>query len=196
MVASMIKLPFNNMFKEFISPEKDSLLENFNDGIYEFYDNYCLCGNVNNKNDIILYATGSRGARDPLALQEWFSIGAAFRNWYTGGTDGYSGTGVASDPSSHPQGAAIKRLGALADEAKTLAYGDRKANYIETQQIVIDNMFIVGLVGDTPAFNGVVVKKRNFLNVPANAPNQSALQNPGIGRTVQFFFDGGKNDSE
>ena len=53
-VASMIKLPFNNMFKEFISPEKDSLLENFNDGIYEFYDNYCLCGNVNNKNDIIL----------------------------------------------------------------------------------------------------------------------------------------------
>ena len=36
MVASMIKLPFNNMFKEFISPEKDSLLENFNDGIYEF----------------------------------------------------------------------------------------------------------------------------------------------------------------
>ena len=45
MVASMIKLPFNNMFKEFISPEKDSLLENFNDGIYEFYDNYCLCDN-------------------------------------------------------------------------------------------------------------------------------------------------------
>ena len=54
MVASMIKLPFNNMFKEFISTEKDSLLENFIDGIYEFYDNYCLCGNVNNKNDIIL----------------------------------------------------------------------------------------------------------------------------------------------
>ena len=53
-VKSMIKLPFNNMFKEFISPEKDSLLKNFNDGIYEFYDNYCLCGNVNNKNDIIL----------------------------------------------------------------------------------------------------------------------------------------------
>ncbi len=147
------------------------------------------------KNDIVLYATGSRGARDPLALQEWFSIGAAYRNWYTGGTDGYSGTGVAADPSTHPQGAAIKRLGELADEAKTLAYGDRKANYIETQQIVIDNMFIVGLVGDTPAFNGVVVKKKNFLNVPANAPNQSALQNPGIGRTVQFFFEGGKNDA-
>jgi SAM-dependent methyltransferase len=54
MFSPMIKLPFNNMFKEFISPEKDSLLKNFNDGIYEFYDNYCLCGNVNNKNDIIL----------------------------------------------------------------------------------------------------------------------------------------------
>ena len=54
MVSSMIKLPFNNMFKELISSEKDSLLKMFNDGIYEFYDNYCLCGNVNNKNDIIL----------------------------------------------------------------------------------------------------------------------------------------------
>ena len=54
MFSPMIKLPFNNMFKEFISPEKDSLLKNFNYGIYEFYDNYCLCGNVNNKNDIIL----------------------------------------------------------------------------------------------------------------------------------------------
>ena len=50
----MIKLPFNNMFKEYISAEKDSLLKMFNDGIYEFYDNYCLCGNVDNKNDIIL----------------------------------------------------------------------------------------------------------------------------------------------
>jgi len=54
MVSSMIKLPFNNMFKEFIGPEKDSLLKKFNDGIYEFYDNYCLCGNVNNGNDTIL----------------------------------------------------------------------------------------------------------------------------------------------
>ncbi len=54
MISSMIKLPFNNMFLEFISPEKDSLLKMFNDGIYEFYDNYCLCGNVDNKNDIIL----------------------------------------------------------------------------------------------------------------------------------------------
>ena len=53
MVTSMIKLPFNNMFKEFISDEKDNLLINFNDGIYEFYDNYCLCGNVNNGNDTI-----------------------------------------------------------------------------------------------------------------------------------------------
>ena len=87
-------------------------------------------------------------------------------------------------------------MGELADEAKQLAYTDRATNYIETQRIVIDNMFIIGLVGDTPAFNGVVVKKTYFLNVPANAPNQSALQNPGIGRTVQFFMEGGQNDSE
>ena len=41
----MIKMPFNNMFKELISTEKDRLLKNFNDGTYEFDENYCLCCN-------------------------------------------------------------------------------------------------------------------------------------------------------
>ena len=55
---------------------------------------------------------------------------------------------------------------------------------------------MIGAVGATPAFNGVIVKKKNFKNVPAIAPNQSALQNPGIARTIQFYLEGGKNDSE
>ena len=38
--------------------------------------------------------------------------------------------------------------------------------------------------------------KNYFMNVPQLAPNISQLQNPGIGRTAQYFLEGGKNDSE
>ena len=55
---------------------------------------------------------------------------------------------------------------------------------------------MIGYVGGTPAFNGVVVLKDYFKNVPDIAPNQSSLQNPGIARTVQFYMEGGKNDTE
>jgi hypothetical protein len=37
--------------------------------------------------------------------------------------------------------------------------------------------------------NGVVVVKNNFRNVPGIAPNNTAIQNPGIARPEQFFFD-------
>ena len=51
------------------------------------------------------------------------------------------------------------------------------------------NMFVLGLVGKTPAFNGVVVVKNNFHNVPTVAPNSGFLQNPGIARPEQFFIE-------
>ena len=54
----------------------------------------------------------------------------------------------------------------------------------------------MGIIGNTPAFNGVIIAKNNFRNVPERAKNVSELQNPGSGRTAQFFFEGGKNDSE
>ena len=62
--------------------------------------------------------------------------------------------------------------------------------------LIIDNQYVIGYVGATPAFNGIVVVKNYFKNVPDIAPNQSSLQNPGIARTVQFYMEGGKNDSE
>ncbi|MFH1730203.1 MAG: ABC transporter substrate-binding protein [Planctomycetota bacterium] len=53
-----------------------------------------------------------------------------------------------------------------------------------------ENLFVIGTVGRSPAFNGVVVVKNNFRNVPDEAPNNSLLQNPGPARPEQFFFDG------
>ncbi len=140
----------------------------------------------------ILMAGGLMSARWPNTLDRWFEHGSAYRAWYTGGRDTYSEKSVAAQPTD-PN---ILRLGELADEAKTLRYADRKDIYVEAQEIFIDQLYGIGAVGNTPAFNGVIVKKKYFKNVPPQAPNESPLQNPGIARTVQFFMEGGKNDSE
>lgn len=143
-------------------------------------------------NDIVFQASGVGGQRWPMLLDRWFNVGAAYRNWYTGGRDVYAAAGVAAAPTDPT----ILRLGELADLAKAKRYQDRGPEYIEGQQIFIDNLYSIGFVGGTGAFNGVIVKKKYFKNVPEIAPNQSPLQNPGIGRTVQFFMEDGKNDSE
>jgi peptide/nickel transport system substrate-binding protein len=143
-------------------------------------------------NDHMLMAGGAGGQRFPLNLSEWFAVGQAYRNWYTGAEDAYA----AGNPVATPTDTDILRLATLTDEAKLLRYGDRKDNYIEVQQIIIDNQYVIGYVGATPAFNGIVVLKNYFKNVPDVAPNQSSLQNPGIARTVQFYMEGGKNDTE
>jgi peptide/nickel transport system substrate-binding protein len=147
---------------------------------------------ANNDHVLVAGAGGAAGARYATNLTEWFGIGAAYRNWYSGAEDAYA----AGNPVATPTDPGILRLATLTDEAKLLRYGDRVENYLETQQIIIDNMYSIGFVSGTPAFNGVVVVKDYFKNVPAIAPNQSQLQNPGIARTVQFYMEGGKNDTE
>jgi hypothetical protein len=88
------------------------------------------------------------------------------------------------------------KLVALSDVIENLKYQERTQNYIDTQKISVQNLYYISAVGDTPAFNGVIVMKNYFMNVPLLAPNISQLQNPGIGRTAQYFLEGGKNDSE
>ena len=140
----------------------------------------------------VLMANGLMSARWPNVLEEWYDHGSAYRAWYTGGRDVHTKDAVAAEPTDP----AILRLAELADQAKQLRYVDRKDIYVEAQKIFIDNLYAIGAVGNTPAFNGVIVKKKYFKNVPPQAPNESPLQNPGIARTVQFFMEGGKNDSE
>jgi peptide/nickel transport system substrate-binding protein len=145
------------------------------------------------KNSHHILAGGGGGQRDSLNFREGHSVWAAYRNWYTGGRDQYS----AGNPSANPTGDPIfNRIVELTDEGQQLRYADRKDNYIELQRLNIDNMWMMGIAGDTPAFNGVIVIKNYFKNVPLIAPNQSPLQNPGIGRTQTWFMEGGKNDSE
>ena len=139
-------------------------------------------------NDSVLRASGGGGGN----LLTWFDVGGAYRNWYIGQSDVYSAAGVVAEPTDP----IILRLGELADQEQRLRLSQLKDNHIESQKIMIDNMFSIGLVGDTPANRGVIVKKKNMKNVPAQGPTEGIQQDPGSSRTVMFFFEGGKNDAE
>jgi len=143
-------------------------------------------------NDHMLVAGGAGDQRYPQGLNQWNRIGQAYMNWWRGVPVGGGGSLISVKPTDPD----ILRLAELSTEGLNFDYSDRGPIYQEIQEITIDNMYVIGMVGATPAFNGVIVMKNYFKNVPLVAPNQSPLQNPGIARTIQFFLEGGKNDSE
>ena len=131
--------------------------------------------------------------RYPISMISGRSSWWAYGQWYAQGKT-VSGTGLpAADPRGDPT---LARVVELSDLTQKLRYADAADAYIELQRLNIDNQWFIGIAGDTAAFNGIVVIKNNLRNVPELAPNQSPLQNPGIGRTQTWFFEGGKNDSE
>ncbi len=83
----------------------------------------------------------------------------------------------------------LKRLLDIFEEGNSLPRDMRTELGKELWRIHSDNLYMIGTVGQSPAMNGVVVVKNNFRNVPDVAPNNAAMQNPGIARTAQFFFD-------
>ncbi len=98
--------------------------------------------------------------------------------WYmTNGKNGVAPTGE------------LRRLLEIFDQGNSLPKEDRIELGKELWRIHVDNQFVIGTVGQSPAMNGVVVVKNNFRNVPDIAPNSAALQTPGIARPDQFFFE-------
>ena len=89
----------------------------------------------------------------------------------------------------------LKRLLELHDAGKGLSLSQRAETGREIWRIIVDNAYIIGTVGESPAFNGVVVVNNNFRNVPRTAPNAGALQTPGIARPEQFFMKSGAESS-
>lgn len=83
----------------------------------------------------------------------------------------------------------LKRLLEIFEEGNSLPREMRIELGKELWRIHVENLYMIGTVGQSPAMNGVVVVKNNFRNVPDVAPNNAAMQNPGIARPEQFFFD-------
>lgn len=98
--------------------------------------------------------------------------------WYE--TDGTAG----APPNEH-----MKRLMDLYEGGKALPLEKRILLGQEMFRIHTEQLYVIGIVGLSPAFNGVVVVKNNMRNVPTVAPNSPAVQNPGIARPETFFFE-------
>ena len=137
----------------------------------------------NNEHQLSLWDTG--GSENlwlypqftvPHSQGAWFATTVGY--WYqSGGAKGEEPTG------------ALKRLLELYDRGREVPFEERVELGREIWRIHGDNLYAIGKVGESPAFNGVVVVKNDFRNVPARAPNNPSVQNPGIARPEQFFFD-------
>ncbi len=83
----------------------------------------------------------------------------------------------------------LKRLLEIFEEGSSLPKASRTELGKELWRIHLDNLYVIGTVGRSPANNGIVVVKNYFRNVPNLAPNSAGLQTPGIARPDQFFID-------
>ena len=138
--------------------------------------------NESNKQQMLLWdAGGSEG----IWYYPSFTIPIGFAYIGPSGGQWYQSRGkIGIEPNER-----FKRLLDLYEKGLQVPRAERVAYGQEIFKIHADNLFAIGTVGLSPAFNGVVVIKNNFRNVPDIAPNSSPLQNPGIARTEQFFFD-------
>lgn len=116
----------------------------------------------------------------PYALVPYFSN----TQWAPATGEWYTSNGQAGKPPTPT----MQRLLELFALGSTLPLKKRIPVGQEIWRIHCEQLFAVGLVGLSPAVNGVVVVKNNFRNVPEVAPNSPPLQNPGIARPETFFF--------
>lgn len=105
---------------------------------------------------------------------------------YAGGVGQWCQTG---GKRGMPPAGDLKRLIEIHEKGKHVPRDERIDLGREFWRIVADNMYIIGILGKSPASTGVVVVKNDFRNVPDVAPNHSVLQSPGPARPEQFFFD-------
>jgi peptide/nickel transport system substrate-binding protein len=103
--------------------------------------------------------------------------GPKFGDWYQSGGK----TGV------KPEGDAAKML-ELFDKAKAVPAQERVTIGKEIEQLYIDNQWVIGTTGVSPALLGIVVKKNNFGNVPDSITGSTPAQTPGNSRPEQFYF--------
>ena len=136
----------------------------------------------NNDHQLNMWMTG--GSENPWTYPNMTLpvIRAAFAPqvglWYmTNGQKGVAPTGE------------LLRLLDIFNQGNSLPKERRTELGKELWRIHVDNQFVIGTVGKSPAMNGMVVVKNNFRNVPDIAPNSAALQTPGIARPDQFFFE-------
>lgn len=110
-----------------------------------------------------------------------YDVGAAIAPlsglwWQSGGTRGV-----------RPEGDLLSQL-ELFDEGKGVPAEQRIELGKEILRLYVENAWVIGTVGISPALLGVVVQKNNMRNVPEMVPGSTPGQTPGNARPEQFYF--------
>ncbi|MCC6629343.1 MAG: ABC transporter substrate-binding protein [Chloroflexi bacterium] len=112
-----------------------------------------------------------------MAFSQDSAMGVEYGKWYqSGGKLGRK-----------PEGDILKQL-ELLDQGKAVPPDKRIDLGKQLLQLSVDNVWIIGTVGVSPALLGVVVQSNKMGNVPDGVVGSTPGQTPGNARTTTFFF--------
>jgi peptide/nickel transport system substrate-binding protein len=103
--------------------------------------------------------------------------GPMYGTWYqSGGKQGVK-----------PEGDAARML-EIFEKGKSVPAEERVALGKEAMKLYVENVWVIGTVGLSPAANGIRIMKNNVANVPENVVATTPGQTPGNVRPEQFYF--------
>lgn len=112
-----------------------------------------------------------------MAYNNGSGIGPAFGDWFqSGGKKGIK-----------PEGDIAKQQ-ELYSQGKGVPADQRVAIGKQFLQLYVDNCWVMGTCGVSPALLGVVIKKNYMGNVPEHVVGSTPAQTPGNARPEQFYF--------
>jgi peptide/nickel transport system substrate-binding protein len=86
-----------------------------------------------------------------------------------------------------PEGDILKQLEAY-EKGKTVPPEERVVYGKEILRLYVENVWVIGTVGLSPALMGVAIVSNRMGNVPDVVPGSTPAQTPGNARPEQFFF--------
>ncbi|OUC08461.1 hypothetical protein RY27_08835, partial [Litorilinea aerophila] len=105
--------------------------------------------------------------------------GPAYGNWYSsGGTQGI-------EP---PPDSSVRKVLDMFSQGLKATPEERIDIGQELWKIITDEVWTIGIVGQSGAFMGVRVVKNNMGNIPSRQFNIQAGQTPNISRPATFYF--------
>ena len=108
------------------------------------------------------------------------ATGPGYGNWYASGGTAESGV--------EPTDESVLKIIDLFDQGLKASPEERVALGKEMWEIITDEVYSIGTVGQSGAFMGVRVYKNNMGNIPSRQFNIQAGQTPNISRPSTFFF--------
>ncbi len=152
--------------------------------VRELERNLAFTRDMNNENQLLTWATdGSEMIllfpRHAIPVDAAEShMGYAYARWY-------ASNGAAGEKPGEEE---MLRAFELMRKAYAGNEEEQIANAREVWKIIVDQVWTIGTVGQSPAFMGVRLVKNNMGNVPARQTNAQHTRTPFVSQPVTFYF--------